>query len=41
MKGFGKLKPFSVRIAGGSDRMLAFTARLGIFFLHLDAGVNS
>jgi hypothetical protein len=41
MKGFGKLKPFSVRTAGGSDQMLAFTARLGIFFLDPNAGVKS
>jgi hypothetical protein len=44
MKGFGKLKPFDV--FQEAARMLvppslAFIARLGIFFLHPNAGVKS
>jgi len=42
MKGFGRLKPFDV-LRGHAcwRRLLAFTVRLGIFFWHPDAGVDS
>jgi hypothetical protein len=44
MKGFGKLKPFDVfSVLRPENRtpLLAFAARLGIFFWHRNAGVDS